>query len=210
MIGNIFKIAALVSFFTGTVCAQLTDFPKPPDVIYVRSWRCLDSVLPKTAYSLRLGKDPEKFSEILIADNGRKFKLSVERDDSQWLSLPRWSVHLIDQTSPKKLRNDLIGEGGDWSSYLGYIYPRLKPIVVDGKNEPLWGDGERYPFVKTVRNIRIDDFVVTIAVTDIKWKDREGGRVSEVDLNLTIGPWRDRKDKDSFPVQNCLPDHYQR
>ncbi len=30
MIGNIFKIAALVSFFTGAICAQLTDFPKPP------------------------------------------------------------------------------------------------------------------------------------------------------------------------------------
>ena len=210
MIGNAIKIVILAGVLSSAISPQFVDFPKPPEVLYAQSWRCLGSVLPKTEYDLRLEMHQEKFSKVLIADNGRKFRLSVERDNSKWLSLPRWSVHMIDQTSPKAIRGELISEREDQVSYLGYIYPRLKPIVVDGKNLPLWGDGEGYPFVMTERNIRVDDFVVTIKVTDIKWKDHEGGKVAYIDVILKIEPWRDRTDKGEFPTQNCFPAYYQK
>ena len=202
MIGNIFKIMILVSIFSSAICAQFTDFPKPVEAIYGTEDRCLGSVLPKQEFRFALGK-VNTFKKKLTADNGRVFELLLEHSVSDFLDLPVWSFELIDRSSPKGLQVDFL-ESFE-IGYAGMICPEIKPRVIDGSNKPLWCEGRGYPFIKTVRNIRVDDFVVTIAATDIKWKDSDKTKVSEVDVTVGIEPWKDRTDKDKFPPQRCTP-----
>ncbi|MBX7061431.1 MAG: hypothetical protein K1X52_07215 [Pyrinomonadaceae bacterium] len=202
MIGNLFKIIILVSIFSSAVCAQFIDFPKPPDAIYGTEDRCFGSVLPKQEFHFALGK-VNTFKKELTADNGRVFELSLESGISDFGDLPVWRFELTDRTSPKELAINFLESYA--FGYAGMICPELKPRVIDGNNKPLWCEGRGYPFIKTVRNIRVDDFVVTLAATDIKWKDSDQTKASEVDVTVGIGPWRDRTDKDKFPPQRCTP-----
>lgn len=207
MIENLFKIVAVAGFFASTICAQLTDFPKPPDVVYGTADRCLGSVLPKREFRFALGKT-NKFRRELIADNGRVFELSLESGLSDFGDLPVWDFRLVDLTSPKGGRMNFLESYS--IGYAGTICPELKPRVIDGNGKPLWCQGRGGPYVKTVRNIRIDDFVVTIAVIDIKWEEYEKDKVSEVEVKLTVEPWRDRADKDKFPHRDCASESYQK
>lgn len=199
MIGNFLKATVLVCLFAAYGHGQLTDFPKPPDAIYGTEDRCFGSVLPKQEFHFALGKT-DTFKQKLTADNGRVFELLLERGVSDFLDLPVWSFELIDTTPEEPWINLLESYA---FGYAGKICPELRPRVIDGNDKPLWCEGRGYPFVKTVRNIHIDDFVVTIAVTDIRWKDREKDKVSEVDATVSFEPWRDRTDKGKFPAQRC-------
>ncbi|HMU34920.1 MAG TPA: hypothetical protein PKC89_13775 [Pyrinomonadaceae bacterium] len=196
--------------FSTAILGQFADFRKPPEEMYISSWRCLGSVLHKQELKFRLGKDVNTFSQELRADNGRKFDLLLKYNPYEFLSLPVWEFSLVDVTAPRKLQMNLLEENVEHLGFAGVIYPRLKPLVIDEKDRPMWGDGYSFPYVKTVRNVRIDDFVVTIAVTDIKWKNQEKGKVSEVDVTLSIEPWRDRQDKDKFPARDCAGESYQK
>jgi hypothetical protein len=197
-------VSSLISclILVSSLFGQANQPSDPPEKVYVSSWRCRNSVLPTTQFDLKLGSSVNHFSKILSSDDGRQFRLLIEHNVFGNLSLDNWYIQLSDLSSPKDLQRDLLRDSISTSIAPGVIYPRLQPLVFDYQG-PTWGDGYHFFYIKTVRLIRVDDFVVGIKVNSIKWKNFAKDKVAEVQVNISIDPWKSRTDQKNFPSNEC-------
>lgn len=194
---SLLAVAVSFSAFVNTASAQRQK-TSPRTEVTVKSWSKGTASIAEQRFKIVLSSKNRTYKKVLTSGSGEKFVLDIVHNPYDELDLEHWQVRLFKSISRNALRNrpDLLApeknepgkhyfQEGDG---VGVLYPRLEPIVYSDKGEPMYGDGYDFYFIKTVRKIRIQGFVLVLSVGDIKFDAKNPNRVDAMELNIQVSP----------------------
>ena len=192
-------IGFLLSATISVYCQQTVHVQD--DDVEVTSWKKGPARISDQHFHVVLSSQNRRFRRTIHADTGEIFVLDVIYRPYKSLELEHWQVRLFEQISEAGRRfPDLLAEEQNESGkhyftkgdFVGVLYPRTYPIVYSDKNEPLYGDGWDFYYIKRTRNVHIEDFVMTIRIGDLRMNKSRPSRVDALDLNIDFAAANER------------------
>jgi hypothetical protein len=192
MRNTLFSLAVGFAIST-TISVYSQQVNIPNEEVEVTSWKNGNARISNRHFHVVLSSQNRRFRKTIHADTGETFILDVVYRPYSSLELEHWQVRLFEQVSEAGRRSpDLLAEeknepGKHYftkGDFVGVLYPRTDPVVYSDKNEPLYGDGYDFYYIKTTRNVYIGDFVMTIRIGDLRMNKSRPHRVDALDLRI--------------------------
>ncbi|MEP7213145.1 MAG: hypothetical protein ABI791_08730 [Acidobacteriota bacterium] len=187
-------LAVSLSEFASTPSAQKLNTSPPPTEVSVQSWNKGTASIVGQDINIVLSSKNKTYKKEITGESGEKLLLDIVHNPYDELDLAHWQVRLFlgsSQSGPDMLAVDKNEPGKHYfqqGDSVGVLYPRLEPIVYSDKGEPMYGDGYDFYFIKTVRKIHIQDFVLVLSVGNIRLNAKNPHRVDAMELNIQFVP----------------------
>lgn len=161
-----------------------TQVYEPPEFVCIESWKKGSSRVNDQSIQIVLSKTNSKYQREIVGTLGERFVLTIKHNPYRKLELEHWEIGLFEAKSDSKFPPNLLAseEHSIFPSYLGVLYPRLQAIAVSSDDTPLYGDGYPFPYIYTVRKVKVAEFNVEIKVISVKMNNDKPNRVNEMEV----------------------------
>ncbi len=165
-----------------------------PTEVSVTSWKKGTEKITEQTLRIKLTPQNPDYEKNILSYSGKTYRLLVIPDYSKSLKGRNWKVELrevyFDENGNKQiLGDDLLfverpGEVGDnfpRENFIAYFYPNEQNrILINGMP---WVEGKKplYP-LKVVRNIHVENFLVTLRTGDVKFNEKENNNIDSFEI----------------------------